>query len=77
MDIAKILIDICLQNPNVDMSQIQGNSKSNPLIDLPKMDKLIEYGMVSTGDEIYVNTDRDNSKAILIHENMLILKGEN
>lgn len=43
---------------------------------LPRMDKLIEWGLVSIGDELYLKRYKDTSKATLRSENEVVYNGE-
>ena len=43
---------------------------------LPRMDKLIEWGIVSVGDEVYLKRYKETSKAILVSENQVDYNGE-
>ena len=43
---------------------------------LPKMDKLIQAGLVNIGDELYITAKPNDSKAVLIDSKYVNFKGE-
>lgn len=69
------LIDECLPTPNIDLSQIKTSSK-NLEASLPKMDKLIEFGLIHKGDKIYLTLKPDDSVATLLDEKHVDFNGE-
>ena len=69
------LIDECLPTPNIDISQIKTSSK-NLESSLPKMDKLIECGLIHKGDKIYLTLKPDESVATLLDEKHVDFNGE-
>lgn len=69
------LIDECLPTPNIDISQIKTSSK-NLEASLPKMDKLIEFGLIHKGDKIYLTLKPDESVATLLDEKHVDFNGE-
>ena len=69
------LIDECLPTPNIDISQIKTSSK-NLESSLPKMDKLIEFGLIHKGDKIYLTLKPDESVATLLDEKHVDFNGE-
>lgn len=73
--IIDILIDECLPTPNIDLSQIKTSSK-NLEASLPKMDKLIEFGLIHKGDKIYLTLKPDDSVATLLDEKHVDFNGE-
>lgn len=62
-----IIIDDCLPTPNVDISDLNISNKKLEQ-SLPKMDKLIEFGLVNKGDKIYLTLKPEESIATLIDE---------
>ena len=72
--IIKTLVDKCLvmpvYNPNLKLTS---NIKDNAL---PKMNKLIEYGIVNVGDELYITTATTDSKAVLVDASYVEYNGE-
>lgn len=75
-DINTILLETCLPQPDIDVALIQKSSKKISESALPKMDKLIEYGFVKPGDELYIVVEPDNSAATLIDEKYVMFNGE-
>ncbi len=69
------IIDNCLPIPDIDISQIKTNGKKLEA-SLPKMDKLIEFGLIKKGDKIYLTTKPDESVATLIDEKYVDFNGE-
>ena len=75
-DLINTIVDDCLPMPNVDLSNIQiGNSKKAEA-NLPKMGKLIEFGIISPGDKIYITVTQKDSTAILLDEKYVDYNGE-
>lgn len=70
-DIIKILVEKCLPMPNY-------NNKFKLYSDsvLPKMKKLIEYGLINIGDKIYLVNKPDNSEATLLDSTHVDYKGK-
>lgn len=68
------LVEKCLPIPvyNSDLKLIS-DLKENAL---PKMDKLIEYGLIKPGDKIYLTIKPDDSEAILLDSTYVEYKGE-
>lgn len=64
-DLIHVLIDQCLPTPVVDLTRIQTNSRKKAEAVLPKMDKLIEFGLVAPGDKLYITVSPGNSEAVL------------
>lgn len=69
------VIDECLPTPDIDISQIKTSNKKLEA-SLPKMDKLIEFGLVNKGDKIYLTLKPDESIATLIDEKYVDFNGE-
>lgn len=69
------IIDECLPIPDIDISQIKTNNM-NLEASLPKMDKLIEFGLINKGDQIYLTPKPDESVATLIDEKYVDYNGE-
>lgn len=69
------IIDECLPTPNIDISQIKTNSKKLEA-SLPKMDKLIEFGIIKKGEKIYLTPKPEESVATLIDEKYVDFNGE-
>lgn len=74
--IANVLIDECLPTPNIDISQITTNSNNSLEASLPKMDKLLEFGLVHEGDKLCLTQDPEGSVATLIDEKHVDFNGE-
>ena len=70
-----IIIDDCLPTPNVDISDLNISNKKLEE-SLPKMDKLIEFGLVSKGDKIYLTLKPEESIATLIDEKYVNFAGK-
>ena len=73
--IIRILVDKCLPMPNYNpnlkpTSELRDNA-------LPKMNKLIEYGVLKTGDKLYINLAPKDSEAVLLGGSYVEYKGEN
>ena len=69
------IVDDCLPTPDIDISQIKTNNKKLEA-SLPKMDKLIEFGLIKKGDKIYLTLKPDESVATLIDEKYVDFNGE-
>ena len=68
------LVDKCLPMPSYDPKlKLTSDLKENAL---PKMNKLIEYGLLQTGDKLYITRDPDNSEATIIDGSYVEYKGE-
>jgi len=68
------LVDKCLPmpsyNPNLKLtSELKENA-------LPKMNKLIEHGLLHAGDKLYITFDPNNSEATLLDGSYVEYKGE-
>lgn len=75
-EIEDIIFDECFPQPDVDLTAIQIISKKNSEAALPKMDKLIEYGLVTPGDTLYITCNPDGSDATLIDSKYVDYNGE-
>ena len=75
-EIEDIIFDECFPQPDVDLTAIQLTSKKNSEAALPKMDKLIEYGLVTPGDTLYITCSPDGSDATLIDSKYVDYNGE-
>lgn len=62
------LIDHCLPTTKVDLSKIQTINRKRTESSLPKMDKMIEFGLIKPGDKIYVTVDPEKSEATLLDD---------
>ena len=74
-ELINIVIDECLPTPNIDISQIKTSNK-NLEASLPKMDKLIEFGLINIGDKLYITLKPDESIATLLDEKYVDFNGE-
>lgn len=74
--IANLLIDEILIMPKVDMSKIQVSPLKKSEDALPKMDELISAGLIKKGDELYITTSPEDSKATLEDSKYVIFNGE-
>lgn len=78
-DIANIIFDYCMPQPEIDLSLIQTSSKKRSEAAFSKMDKLIEFNLVKPGDKLYITVnscDSSESEAELIDDKYVIYKGE-
>ena len=75
-EIEHIILDECFPQPAIDLTSIQLTGKKNNEDGLPKMDKLIEFGIITPGDNLYITTDPDNSTASLIDAKYVLYKNE-
>lgn len=75
-DLVHVLIDQCLPAPVVDLTKIQTNSRKKAEAALPKMDKLIEFGLVVPGDKLYITVSPENSEAVLMDDKYVDYQGE-
>ena len=71
-----VIIDHCLPTPDIDLSQIQTSNSKKSEANLPKMGKLIEFGIVKPGDKLYITQKPDDSVATLIDEKYVDYNGE-
>jgi len=71
----KIIIEDCLPKPNVAISELRISSKKLECT-LPKMDKLIELGLIKKGDTIYLTIKPNESIATLIDEKYVNYNGK-
>ncbi|MGM9857895.1 MAG: hypothetical protein ACI311_01410 [Bacilli bacterium] len=62
--------------PKVDMSKISTNSLKKSEDALPKMDELIQAGVVSIGDELYITIKPNEFNEILIDSKNVIFNEE-
>ena len=72
--IVELLINRCLPmldyNPNLKLiSQLKEDA-------LPKLNKLIEYGLIQPGEKLYIINSEQNSEATLLDEKYVDYKGE-
>lgn len=72
INIINVLFDSALALPNIDISNSQLVSLKKAEANLPKMDKLLEYGIVKKGAELYIISHPETSKATLIDEKYVI-----
>lgn len=57
-------------NPNLKLiSDLKENA-------LPKLNKLIEYGLLHIGDKLYITTENNNSEATLLDGSYVEYKGK-
>ena len=75
-ELVHVIIDECIPAPNADVSAFKAMSLKKSESNLPKMDKLIEYGLINEGDEIYITLFPDTSIAKLINEKYVNYNGE-
>ncbi len=67
-DIVEFIIDKCLPNPKIDISDIQiGNIKKTES-NLPKMKELIEAGIISVGSMLYNTVNPEVENALLLDD---------
>lgn len=65
-DIVNLLFDEIFSFPKVEMSKIHVNQIKKEINKFPKMDELIQAGIIHIGDELYITTDPKNSIAKLL-----------
>ena len=75
LDVINTIIDECLPMPSVDLTQIQTGSNKRTEANLPKMGKLIEFGIVKPGDKLYITQKPDESVATLLDEKYVDYQG--
>ena len=75
LDVINTIIDECLPMPAVDLTQIQTGSNKRTEANLPKMGKLIEFGIVKPGDKLYITLKPDESVATLLDEKYVDYQG--
>lgn len=75
-EIINIIVDECLPTPNIDISKITISTIKNLDVALPKMDKLLEFGLIHKGDKIYLTQKPEESIATLIDEKYVDYNGE-
>lgn len=73
-ELTKTIIENCLPAPKIDISELRVSKKGDD--SLPKMDKLIEYGLVNKGDSLYLKSKPEESVATLFDEKYVIFNGE-
>ncbi len=75
----KLIVDFLLDKiftiPTVNQADEPKKSKKSPT-KLPKMDELINAGIISIGDKIYLTISPDDSEATLISPTMVNYKGK-
>lgn len=74
-DLINVLIDECLPTPDVDLAEIQTSSRKRAEAALPKMDRLIEFGLIKPGDKIYITAKTEASEATLIDDKYVEYQG--
>lgn len=75
-DIERIIFDECFPQPKIDIKDIQTLNKRAYEQSFPKMNKLIEYGIVSPGDILYIICNPGDSEAELLDSKHVSYKGE-
>lgn len=75
-DIADFLFDEILPAPKVNMKKISIATAKKEEAALPKMDELIQEGLVKIGDALYITVKPEISKAILVDSNTVEFNGE-
>lgn len=72
-DIISTLVEKCLPMPSYDPSiRLTSDIKENAL---PKMDKLIEYGLINVGDRLYLTMAPKDSEATLLDDSYVDFNG--
>lgn len=61
---------------DIDLTKLKTNEFKKTEAALPKMDKLIEYGLIKPGDEIYITQNPEGSKATLLDDKNVLFNGE-
>lgn len=75
-DIERIIFDECFPQPKIDIKDMQTLNKRAYEQSFPKMNKLIEYGIVSPGDILYIICNPGDSEAELLDSKHVSYKGE-
>ena len=75
-DLIDVLVDFCLPDPEIDASQLQAINSKKSEANLPKMDKLIEFGLIKPGDKVYLTVSSNDSTATLIDGKHVDYQGE-
>lgn len=75
-DIERTIFDECFPQPKIDIKDIQTLNKRAYEQSFPKMNKLIEYGIVSPGDILYIICNPGDSEAELLDSKHVSYKGE-
>lgn len=70
----KTLVETVLKAPKADLALVQKKKRTDA--DLPNIEKLIDLGLVNIGDELYITTNPDASKAKLIDTNKVEYNSE-
>lgn len=74
-ELVNIIIDECIPAPDVDISDYKNVALKKSDANLPKMDKLIEYGLIHEGDSVFITLYPDTSKATLLNEKYVEFNG--
>ena len=75
-DIENVIFDKCFPQPSTNLITMQKATKLKTTNStFPKMDKLIECGVLSPGDTLYITCYPENSDAILIDAKYVNYKG--
>jgi uncharacterized protein with ParB-like and HNH nuclease domain len=77
--IADVIFDYCMPQPQINIDSIQKNNKKKTITSYPKMDELIEYGIVKPGDKLYITVnfcDAKKSEAKLLDGKYVLYNGE-
>ena len=74
-DLINLLIDDCLPMPQVEISKIQTAAHRKSEAGLPKMDQLIEFGLIHPGDQVYITVKPTESVATLLDAKYVDYKG--
>ena len=75
----KTLVDFLVENilliPALNLADEPKKTKKTPS-KLPKMDELVDAGLVSIGDKLYITVNPDDSEAVLITPSTVDFKGK-
>lgn len=75
-ELTKVIVDEFLKDPSIDITDMQALNYRKMEAALPKMDKLIEFGLVKPGDKLYITLHPEESVATLLDEKYVDFNGE-
>lgn len=71
-DMINLIVNNCLHNTNT----IHNNNLKKHYSSYPKMNKLIEFGLIKPGDKLYITIAANNSEAELLDEKYVLFQGK-
>ena len=75
-EVAGIVLEHCLKAQEIDISELSANNHKTREDGLPRMDKMIEFGLVKPGDKLIITTKPNDSEATLIDGKYVQFKGK-